>query len=218
MSGQKYIIAGQSHYFLKEWRIETAEVPATTEESRLAKMISILEEREARRKAVTFRRSRWALCKTKVYEDCREDKVSCESGYSCLSADDDGRCCISMTANVLLPSNPTACPSPPEMGYTCSYGGKRTVTSWCRSNSDCMAGSVHLCCDTGVRSIENDRCPPASLLSVKCRMHSSRSTNWCNSDQDCQLLTNSKVPQSCCPTPCGYNACVANTGYQLAFG
>ncbi|KAK6017854.1 hypothetical protein OSTOST_16616, partial [Ostertagia ostertagi] len=168
-------------------------------------MIAILEEREAQRKAISFRTSKWALCKTKEYkvlgqQDCREDKSSCESGYSCLSEDDDGRCCISTTANVLLPSNPSACPSPGAMGYTCSYGNKRAVTNWCQSDSDCSAGSVHLCCDTAlkfciefpelsfrfrVRSIENDRCPPTALLNVKCRMNSRRSTNWCNTDREC---------------------------------
>ncbi|KAK5982339.1 WAP domain-containing protein, partial [Trichostrongylus colubriformis] len=124
---------------------------STTEGSRLAKMISVLEEREARRKAVTFsRKSRWALCETQKYRvDCREDQLSCESGYSCLSPSDDGRCCISPTADVLLPSNPTSCPSTTEMGYTCTYGSKRKGTNWCRTNEDCVAGAVHLCCDTG---------------------------------------------------------------------
>ncbi|KAK6038926.1 hypothetical protein COOONC_23569 [Cooperia oncophora] len=121
------------------------------------------------------------------------------------------------------------------MGFTCGYGRKRTVTNWCRRNSDCAAGSVQLCCDTGcgynvclpptghvidngIRSIENDRCPPMAMMKMKCRENRRRNINWCNTDRECLMLLDSNVPQSCCPTPCGYNACVANNGYQLAFG
>ncbi|VDP60359.1 unnamed protein product [Heligmosomoides polygyrus] len=137
---------GRSDPYCPDLR-KTARV--TTESSRLAKIISILEEREARGNAVEFSKSRWNLCKTKEYKDCREDKSSCASGYSCLSSEDDDRCCVTTTANVLLPSNPTSCPPPKDMGYTCTFGGRKSLTNWCRKDSDCAASAVHLCCDSG---------------------------------------------------------------------
>ncbi|RCN35432.1 hypothetical protein ANCCAN_18704, partial [Ancylostoma caninum] len=49
----------------------------------------------------------------------------------------------------------------------------------------CLSSTSHVL-DTGIRFIQNDRCPPTSLLGIRCRMNSLRATNWCNSDYECQ--------------------------------
>ncbi|KAL6742749.1 hypothetical protein Aduo_015867 [Ancylostoma duodenale] len=174
---------------------------ATTEGSRLAKMIAILEEKETKSGGRT---NQYILCATQEYRDCRDDKESCLSGYSCRSPISRERCCVSSTARVMLSRTPTKCPPKEEMGYTCTFGSKRIPTSWCTAKADCTGSPVQLCCDTGcgfkaclsstshvldtgIRFIQNDRCPPTSLLGIRCRMNSLRATNWCNSDYECQV-------------------------------
>ncbi|CAJ0590219.1 unnamed protein product [Cylicocyclus nassatus] len=232
-------LSGQSMELHSFRTVTTSTIPSSTTESKLAKMIAIIEERLEKKTAPDKKpapRSRWLLCETQEYRDCKADKESCLSGYSCRSLSTaSGRCCVSSTAKVKLPKIPIKCPPPEELGYTCTFGSKRVPTSWCLSDSDCSGAPVRLCCSTGcgfnacippsghvidigIRSIENEHCPPNYLLNVRCRMNSFQVTSWCNTDEECQGISASKVSHFCCPTPCGYNTCVSSNGYETYFG
>ncbi|EYC44652.1 hypothetical protein Y032_0454g1729 [Ancylostoma ceylanicum] len=147
--------------------------------------------------------------------------TACESGTICTSGVDAGSCC----------TNPirTMCPSPTSMNVQCR---KIRGVNWCDSDYDCHGTSTmpSICCPTGCNynmcirlggtpSVPHVRrhiiafsslpgeetCPDPYTLNLRCIVR--RPTGWCLTDAECPSV-NSIHPRKCCPTVCGYNACL----------
>ncbi|CAD6195367.1 unnamed protein product [Caenorhabditis auriculariae] len=157
------------------------------------------------------------LCRN-YFHSCMSSST-CESGTVCTIGTGLGSCCTSPER--------ASCPSATQLNINCR---KLRSVNWCNSDADCRGSSTtpSMCCPTGcnynmcvhvglpvvhprrsiafssmAHSASGDSCPDSYQLDIKCQSH--RITSWCNSDSECRSGINTR---KCCPTLCGYNACV----------